>query len=181
MSLNSSQCYVPCPISVCAYAPIISMFLAFCSHLAICCSEHWLSIAFVNTFLWIVIAAVSFGNNALTTVQQATAGYQWSQLFLKRANTSKTWNTCKACTAAIELVQGPPFFNNNNNNNNTSTIFMVQSWQPKPFWELVRFICWMQTQHQIDGNPQTWAMSMPVVCCYPHLPSPFVIITQPES
>ena len=30
-------------------------------------------------------------------------------------------------------------------------------------------------------SPSTWAVSPPVGCCRPHPPSPFIMITQPES
>ena len=54
------------------------------------------------------------------------------------------------------------------------------------YWEFSQFIWWMQTEHQLAPtlrpSQPTWAVSLPINGYYcPHPPSPFVIITQPES
>ena len=65
-------------------------------------------------------------------------------------------------------------------------MFMVLSSWPWSLREFTRFIWWMKTERRVAANPETkpttWAVSLLINgCCHPHPPSPFVIITQPES
>ena len=76
--------------------------------------------------------------------------------------------------------------NNNNNNNNSTTMFMMLSSchghcesSPGSFDECRLSAGWQPT---FRPSQLTWAVSPPINGCYhPHPPSPYVIITQPES
>jgi len=63
---------------------------------------------------------------------------------------------------------------------------VILSW-PWSLREFTQFIWWMQTERRVAANPQTkptdfGCESPPINGCYhPHIPSLFVIITQPES
>ena len=62
---------------------------------------------------------------------------------------------------------------------------MLSSW-PWSLQEFTRFIWWMQPERRVAANletkPPTWAVSPLINGWYhPHPPSPFVLITQPES
>ena len=63
---------------------------------------------------------------------------------------------------------------------------MVLSSWPWSLREFTRFIWWMQTERRVAANPQTKPTDLGCEsadngCYHPHPPSPFVIITQPES
>jgi len=74
-----------------------------------------------------------------------------------------------------------------NNNNNSNTLFMVlSSWQSRCESSPGSFYDFMNVeQHQAAADPRpsqtTWAVSSSVGCQSLHPPSPFIIITQPES
>ena len=73
-----------------------------------------------------------------------------------------------------------------NINNNSTTMFMVLSSWPWSLREFTRFIWWMQTERRVAANSQTkptdlGCESADKCLLHPHPPSPYVIITQPES
>ena len=71
------------------------------------------------------------------------------------------------------------------NNNNIVTMFMVLSSWPDPLREFTRFFWRVQTQRHVAANPQTKPtdLSCEYACrlLLSTSPSPFIIITQPES
>jgi len=68
----------------------------------------------------------------------------------------------------------------------TPTFMILSSWS-KPLREFTRFIWWMPTEQGVAAKPQTKPTHLGCEsaningCYHPHPPSPFVIITQPES
>jgi len=83
--------------------------------------------------------------------------------------------------------RSPPWQNNSNNNNNKHDNVYGAIIVAEPLREFTRFIWWMSLWNGAKRSPTlrpgqtTWAVSPPVGCQKPHPPSPFIIITQPES
>ena len=96
--------------------------------------------------------------------------------------TSTSIQPFKNCVSFNSLLN----FNNNNNNNNNNNdnvygVFTITHWESSPgsFDECRLSAGWPPT---LRPSQPTWAASSPINgCYYPHPPSPFAIIIQPES
>ena len=72
---------------------------------------------------------------------------------------------------------GSFFYINHNNNNNTNASVYAAIIMTEPLWEFTRF----KRPPTLSPSQTTWAASPSVGCQSLHPPSPFIIITQPES
>jgi len=112
---------------------------------------------------------------------------RWKEKKKKRRRSSMilAWSNCSRTAVERQSNGRRPRVVNNNNNNNQDDIYSAVVMTTRWLREFTRFIWWMWNSAKrpptLRPSHLTWAVSPPVGSYRLQPPSPFIIITQPES